>query len=95
MRNNDLISKFVNGGTRGTGSNMYIDNDKLIEWNTCLAQRVNGGYILNLTKYSRTTSRWQNDIKYYVGSKVVATVNGLDFGVKDLTRYTAEPTENY
>lgn len=95
MRNNDLIAKFFNGGTSGHGSNMYIDNDKLIEWSTCLAQRVNGGYILNTSHYSRTTSRWQGSITYYAGSKVLNKVNGLDFGVKDLTRYTGEPVENY
>lgn len=85
MRNIDLIAKFFNGGTTGHGSNLYIDNDKLIEYSTTLAQRVNGGYILNTTKYSRTTSKIQNWINWKAHD-VLARVNGLGFGVYDLTR---------
>lgn len=100
MRNRDLVERFFDGYTSGRGSNLYIDGDKLVEYSTTLAQRVPGGYVLNLGKYSRTTSKIQTWIKYYCNNPVAIltdkTCNGLDFGVKNLTNfYTTETAEKY
>lgn len=94
MCNADLVRKFFEGGTTGHGSNLYINGDCLIEYNTCLAQRTGTGYILNTTKYSRTTSKIQTWIKYHARN-IVAEINNLDFGVRDLSRYITESAENF
>ena len=83
MKNSELIKKFFNGATRGSGSNMRIEGNELIEWATTLAERTEDGYILNDTKYSRTTSRGQGTINYYC-PKVRARIRGLSFGARHL-----------
>lgn len=65
LNKKELISSFVNGSTSGQGSNLYIDGNRLVNYSTVIAIRTDKGIILNCTKYSMTTSRNQNLIRYY------------------------------
>lgn len=63
MRNKEFIKMFANGATRGQYSNLRIDGDKLINYWTVIAERVEGGIRLNERKYSRSTSAIQSLIR--------------------------------
>lgn len=63
MKNIDLIRKFAQGAMYGTGSNLYIAGNDLVNYKTIIASRVPGGVRLNARRYSRTTSRVQNMIR--------------------------------
>lgn len=61
MKNVDLIREFIQwGATKGKGSNLYIEGNKLINWTTCIAYRHGNKIYLNGNKYSQTTSGHQN-----------------------------------
>jgi len=65
MRTADLIDKFIIGGLeKGDASNgrLYIEDNKIMNYNTCLAEIVHGNWYVNITKYSPTTSKHQNRI---------------------------------
>lgn len=57
-----LIQHFINGETSGNIGNLTIQNDYLIHFDTVIIERVNQGYILNLTRYSIQTGRFQNQL---------------------------------
>lgn len=69
MKNNELIDWYVRGANKGEASNLKIEGDKLIQYETVIAYRmasrmfcVNGDY------YSPTTSRVQNYLKRQLDS---------------------------
>lgn len=63
MKNEDAVYKFLDGATKGKASSVYIDGDKLFNYSTVIAQRINGVIVLNSTRYSSTTTRWQNVLR--------------------------------
>lgn len=63
----DVIKAFFNGEKQGKASNLYIEGKNLMNYNTILAQRVDIGegkirYLINLTRYSVSTTTIQNQI---------------------------------
>ena len=96
MTNFDVCVAFVNGSKNGAHSlSMSISHDgsKLFSYGTVIAQKLpNGAIILNDTKYSVTTSKHQNDIRYAISCYAKAlttyhTDNFVPVGTYDLTRY--------
>lgn len=67
MTISDVLIRFNNGGTKGQASEgrVRIEGDKLYNYNTIIAIRTDEGIKLNSRKYSRTTSKLQNKIRYY------------------------------
>ena len=67
MKIEELVKNFSNGATTGqaSGGRVRIDGAFLINYDTTIAERVPGGVRLNVRKYSRTTSKLQNKIRYY------------------------------
>jgi hypothetical protein len=67
MKNIDVINAFVSGATSGKTKNLRIEGNFLMNYNTCIAEREVVGnrseYILNMTKYSVSTSTIQNQVK--------------------------------
>ena len=64
MKTSDLIDSFINGATEGKASNLKIDDNKLINYQTCIAWRLdNNDILLNGQRYSNTTSVHQNRIR--------------------------------
>ena len=59
MTNQDLIKKFVNGGTKGIASHLYIRGNELVNYSTILAIRTDDGFKVNIRKYSRSTTNIQ------------------------------------
>lgn len=68
MTKNDLIRKFVNGEKNGKGSNLKIEGNILINYNTIIAFRKDNLIYLNSQKYSQTTTRNQNLIRSYANN---------------------------
>lgn len=89
MTIDELIDGFLHGMTDGiNGKNKYtgnvkIINDKLFHYETVLLQRKPNYYILNYSRYSRTTGVLQNKIKdklvnfdYKIVTKIPRGYNG-------------------
>lgn len=87
MRNQQVIDAFVNGKIgRSSNGNLYSTGDKLINYSTCIAQRIANGVILNLTRYSVTTSKIQSWARGSIRGNV-NVVSGVPMGALNLARY--------
>ena len=60
LNKNDLIRTFLLTNEQNKGSNLVIDGNALINYNTCIALKKDGLLYLNANKYSQTTTRNQN-----------------------------------
>lgn len=88
MRNEQVLIEFVNGATKGSnsGKNLRIEGDRLVNYGTCLCQRVNdSSFILNDTKYSSTTSTHQNKLRRMLPR--FEEVTNIPMGTNDLLEY--------
>lgn len=63
MNNADFIKEFGRGRSSGNYSNLHIVGNKLYNYWTVIAERVEGGISLNTRKYSRSTTNIQNLIR--------------------------------
>ena len=64
-KNIDVIHAFIHGGTKTKTKNLRIEDNKLINYGTAIAERYEKmddelGYVVNTTKYSQSTSTIQN-----------------------------------
>ncbi len=62
MTQEQLIDEFLNGATEGVcggSGNLKIKEDKLIHYQTAIAQRYGEKVIINVTRYSLVTGRLQ------------------------------------
>ena len=72
MTQKQLIHEFLTGATEGVsngGQNLRIKQDKLIHFNTAIAERYGDKYILNVSRYSIVTGRLQKLIRESVDDK--------------------------
>lgn len=88
-KNSDVVKAFFNGQDNVKTANLYIENDKLINYYTVLAERLprEGGefhFILNETKYSRSTSTIQSVIYKQASGHSFETVDNKPMGVSKL-----------
>lgn len=83
MRNQDVINKFVAGvqNLKGT-KNLHIEDGKLVNYYTVLAQWEDGEIVVNSTKYSQSTSVIQGKLRATAGS--YREVEGQPMGVRSL-----------
>jgi hypothetical protein len=86
MTTQNVINLFVSGATKGKASSISIEGDKLFNYSTVIAQRVNGEIVLNATRYSMTTTKHQNVLKRELPQNV-QKVNDVPRGAQDLTRF--------
>ena len=91
MKNKDVIEMFLSKKP-AKGSNLYSDGQKLINYNTTLAQwHDNYHLIVNNTRYSVSTSKNQNWLKSAITSKrgiVVKDVYSIPIDTKNLEQFT-------
>ena len=91
MKKIDVIKEFVAGGTEGSASNLRIEGNRLMSYNTCIAEREvlpsHDEYILNMTKYSKTTTTIQNALLREFGNVMdVTEVVGVPISTQQLIR---------
>ena len=91
ISNAHLINAFINGQTAQNGS-MRTDGTKLFSYATCIAQKTSRGILLNVCKYSTTTSKQQTYTRRELErrGRNYMEVDGDGYicrGTTDLTRY--------
>lgn len=69
MRNKEVVEAFFDRKT-GQSLNRISSGDKLFSYDTCIAQWVGSKLLINITKYSKTTSRLQGEISRKAGCQV-------------------------
>ena len=87
MRNQEVISKFVHFAESAATANVRSTVDKLFNYATCIAQRHEGKIIVNVTRYSVTTSKIQNYLRGEMANKDVIEVANVPLGTFDLIPY--------
>lgn len=87
MRNQEVISKFVNFAESAATANVRSTGDKLLSYYTCIAQRHEGKIIVNVTRYSITTSKLQNNLRYELSGYDVIEVTNVPIGTCNLVPY--------
>ena len=87
MKNADVIQRFIYQDSGYKGSNLYSSGSKLINYNTIIAQWFDDVLLINVTKYSCTTSTHQNRLLYHAERKNIRyyTVDDIPMSTKDLT----------
>lgn len=64
LKTDELINWYVRGANKGKASNLKIEGDKLINYETVIAYRMTpNNFMINGEHYSPTTSRIQNLLK--------------------------------
>lgn len=91
MKNIDVIKAFANGETKAKTKNLYIEGDKLFNYDTCIAERwlkIDGreyGFVVNVTKYSVSTTTIQNAILREISEHLIAkSLVNMPMGVDSL-----------
>ena len=87
MRNQEVISKFVNFAESAATANVRSTGDKLLSYYTCIAQRHEGKIIVNVTRYSMTTSKLQGHVRWELSGYDVTEVTGVPRGTCNLVPY--------
>lgn len=87
MRNQEVISKFVNFAESAATANVRSNGDKLFNYGTCIAQRHEGKIIVNVTRYSTTTSKMQNYLRRELSDYDVIEVASVPRGTCNLVPY--------
>lgn len=87
MTNQEVIGKFVNFAESAATANVRSTGDKLFNYETCIAQRHEGKIIVNVTRYSMTTSKIQNYLRAELSNKVVIEVTNVPRGTCNLVPY--------
>lgn len=87
MTNQEVIGKFVNFAESAATANVRSTGDKLFNYETCIAQRHEGKIIVNVTRYSMTTSKMQNYVRRELSDYYVIEVTGVPKGTCNLLPY--------
>ena len=87
MTNQEVISKFVNFAESAATANVRSTGDKLFNYYTCIAQRHEGKYLLNVTRYSITTSKIQCYVRRELSDHDVIEVTSVPRGTRNLVPY--------
>lgn len=84
--NMQIIEDFINGVNEITNgySLTQLNGEKLFSYGTCIAQRIDNGYICNTTKYSVTTSKWQNKVFAKINKDKTIYLENIPIGTTDL-----------
>lgn len=88
MTNADVVKAFYQGKQASTKSEYLWTNangSKLFSYLTCIAQKIDGKVIKNITRYSNTTSKHQSLVINYDGVVINVPKN-----TTNLTKYIYE-----
>lgn len=76
----DIIKSFLSGekeGRSSAGGNLYIKGDRLIHYQTTIAERYGEKIILNYTRYSLVTGKIQKAIKEMVPEEKLISIGRI------------------
>jgi hypothetical protein len=97
MKNIDVVRTFINGGRKANTKNLSITNNSLFNYNTVIAEHTNEyGLIVNVTKYSSSTSTIQNAMIRELNEAGISyvTVSGLGRGASRLAGHYKQQNPN-
>jgi hypothetical protein len=90
-KNIDVVRAFANGESKVKTKNLHIEDDKLFNYDTCIAERwekLGGqeyGFVVNVTKYSQSTTTIQNMLLREIPEDLIAQcLVGMPMGVDSL-----------
>lgn len=92
-KNIDVIQDFINGDNKPKTKNLRIEDSRLINYNTVIAERSKYGnaFVVNITKYSTSTSTIQNKLMSELNRRYlepyIVTVNDIKAGEYNLKKY--------
>lgn len=92
MTTQNVVEHFVWGEEKGkaSGGRLRIEGKRLINFDTTIAQRMDNLVIINITKYSPTTTKHQNRLCRMIGENDnVIFVSNVPVGAYDLKRFIA------
>lgn len=75
-----IVEDFLGGATEGrsgAGGNLIIKGDRLVHYQTTIAERYGEKIILNYTRYSLVTGKIQKTIKELVPEEKLITVGRI------------------
>jgi hypothetical protein len=81
LKNSDVIKAFLSGKYAST-TNLHSYGDKLINYNTVIAEHTEAGLVINTSKYSVSTSKIQNVLLKEADQYI--RIDGLSYGVQSL-----------
>lgn len=87
MKQKKLIELFFERKVKyDKASSLRVEDNKLIYYETTLAEYFNNEWIINDTKYSSMTSKLQTYIRYYASLSDLKKhyIQGIGRGIKDL-----------
>lgn len=77
-----VLAAFREGRRDRRDESVWTDGESIYSYRTCIVAALpSGRLVVNVTKYSATTSNKQSDILWSLGPNVVATVTGMRMGV--------------
>jgi len=90
MRNKDVINKFLQL-LPAMSSNLYSTGHSLINYSTCIAEWSDNCIYINITKYSRTTSKNQNLLRRSIPNNTIRIYcDNVPVGRRSLSVYNYE-----
>jgi hypothetical protein len=97
MKNVDVVRAFINGGRKIATQNLSMTSTNLFNYNTAIAERSEEfGIVVNVTKYSVSTSKIQNALirELQDAGITYVTVSGLRFGASGLASHYKQQNPN-
>ncbi len=83
-KNSDIINAFLNKKQANNGRNsLHTDGNRLYSYSTCIAEHYSDGIVINVSKYSKTTSDHLKELQK-VNPYIKLKVNNLPLGIKYL-----------
>lgn len=89
MNFQEIVNLFIEGATSGVSAgsaNLKIVGDKLIHFDTIIAERNENTFIVNMTGYSIQTGRLQKILKETIISDMLLMVYNVPMGYKKSLR---------
>ena len=86
MTQEQLIKSFVSGLDEGNNDgkhNLVLKNGQLIHYYTLISERVDGKYLVNMTRYSIVTGRIQKMLRENIPEDMLVIAVGVPEGTKD------------
>lgn len=92
MTNSEVISNFVKGiECKSSNGNLYVTKwdgtVRLINYNTCIAQKIGNKIVVNGTKYSPTTAKIQCYVRRQLINVEYKEVTGIPRNTVRLDNY--------
>ena len=91
MTNNQFIRDYVRMNLDGKNGRLTAKDDKLFSYNTCIGERRGNKILVNITRYSMTTSTHRNQLIREAESwgMEIKKVDGIRMGAQHLDFNTA------